>query len=129
MEEDNNIAISGFLQVMSFSIIAYAPLFNIDASGSQSGTPGGSFLLYHLIHSFAVLKVAPPIHVLYRVMEKAGLAAGAVSAVDLLGIVLGLVRSFYYRKILPRQKNCIWRGSTLCLRICAHGVLPVVPDK
>jgi hypothetical protein len=74
-----------------FLSIAYAPFFDIDAPNNLSGTPGGSFLLFHVIHSFAVLKVTPPIHVLFRLVEKAGIAGGAVSAAELAGTLLGLV--------------------------------------
>lgn len=74
-----------------FLSIAYAPFFNIDSPDNLSGTPGVSFLAYHVIHSFSVLKATPPIHVFYRMLEKAGIATGAASAMDLLGTVLGLL--------------------------------------
>lgn len=91
-----------------FLSLAYAPFFNIDAPDNLSGTPGGSFLLYHVIHSFAVLKATPPIHIFYRLMDKLGISIGAASAIDLVGTILGmvlLVAVIYYFFASRRQSR------------------------
>ncbi|MBI4720945.1 MAG: glycosyltransferase family 39 protein [Chitinivibrionia bacterium] len=74
-----------------FLSMAYAPFFDVQAPAGAAAGPGVSFILFNVVHSFSVLKAAPPVHALYRLMEKAGSGAWLETALDILGTIAGLV--------------------------------------
>ena len=98
-----------------FLSIAYAPFFNIDAADNLSGSPGGAFLLYHVFHSLAVLKVAPPTHVFYRLLDKASVSFGAATFLDIAGTVLGLILlcAVVYYFFIARRRPDLRRRSEI----------------
>jgi 4-amino-4-deoxy-L-arabinose transferase-like glycosyltransferase len=55
-----------------FLSIAYAPFFGLGQAESVQHGFGASFIWSHVFHSLSVLKLSPPIHVFYRLVEKLG---------------------------------------------------------
>jgi hypothetical protein len=53
-----------------FLSIAYAPFFNLPTAGVLNNGPGVPFVWAHVEHALAVLKISPPVHVFFRVVEK-----------------------------------------------------------
>lgn len=55
-----------------FLSIAYAPFFDLGPADMMDQGAGPSFVWAHVVHSFSVLKLSPPVHVFYRAVEKLG---------------------------------------------------------
>jgi 4-amino-4-deoxy-L-arabinose transferase-like glycosyltransferase len=53
-----------------FLSVAYAPIFDLGAANLAEEGPDGSFVWAHVAHSLSVLKQSPPVHALYRSVEK-----------------------------------------------------------
>jgi hypothetical protein len=72
-----------------FLSIAYAPLFNLGPSEMIDSGPSLAFIWGHVVKAFAVLKVSPPVHVLFRGMEKIGTSVGLSGAFGVIASLLG----------------------------------------
>jgi hypothetical protein len=72
-----------------FLSIAYAPLFDLGPSEMIDQGPSLAFVWGHVVKAVAVLKVSPPIHVLFRGMEKIGVATGLTGIFGVLASVFG----------------------------------------
>lgn len=59
-----------------FLSIAYAPFFNLGSSEMIDKGPSLAFVWGHVMKAFAVLKIAPPVHVMFRGVEKFGTTMG-----------------------------------------------------
>ncbi len=55
-----------------FLSIAYAPFFNLGPADMVNEGVGPSFVWAHVVHSFSILKLSPPVHVFYRAVENLG---------------------------------------------------------
>jgi len=64
-----------------FLSVAYAPFFDLGPNDMIERGAGASFVWAHMLHALSVLKVSPPIHVFYRVVEKMGGGAPVTGAV------------------------------------------------
>lgn len=75
-----------------FLSLAYAPFFGTGPAELVTRGPDAPFVLLHLQRAVSVLKLTPPVHGLFRAVERAGGAAsmseGAVLAGNLVGAVL-----------------------------------------
>jgi len=74
-----------------FLSIAYAPFFHLGPPQMLQDGPTGGFIWRHVTHAFAVLKVTPPFHTAFRMVDRAGDWVGVPSAAAILGNVFGLV--------------------------------------
>ncbi|UCG51236.1 MAG: glycosyltransferase family 39 protein [Candidatus Latescibacterota bacterium] len=85
--------------------MAYAPLFDLGSSDMVASGPSAGFVWGHVVHSFSVLKIAPPTHAFFRAIEKFGVAVGAPHLAVVLADVLGLalVAAFVYLVVLRRR--------------------------
>jgi 4-amino-4-deoxy-L-arabinose transferase-like glycosyltransferase len=85
--------------------MAYAPLFDLGGSDMASSGPSAGFIWGHVVHSFSVLKIAPPTHAVFRAFEKLGFALGAPTALTAVANVLGLLllAAFIYVVVLRRR--------------------------
>ncbi|UCH83142.1 MAG: glycosyltransferase family 39 protein [Candidatus Latescibacterota bacterium] len=85
--------------------MAYAPLFDLGPSEMANEGPSGAFIWAHIVHSFSVLKIAPPTHAIFRGFEKLGAAVGAQTAVISVANVLGLLllAAFIYVVVFRRR--------------------------
>jgi 4-amino-4-deoxy-L-arabinose transferase-like glycosyltransferase len=68
-----------------FLSLAYAPFFDLGPADLAENGPSVSFVWAHVLHSLSILKLSPPVHAAYRVVEK--LTGGAASSGALLLIV------------------------------------------
>ena len=73
-----------------FLSLAYASYFGYGREGLAAKGPDASFIWSHLEHSISTLKVLPPAHPVFRLLEKIGVAANAATALRILANVLGL---------------------------------------
>lgn len=73
-----------------FLSIAYAPFFDVGSSDLAADGPSVSFIWSHIVHSISILKMAPPVHVVFRAVEKAGQLVGLDGPLRLAMNVLGL---------------------------------------
>ncbi|MEJ2721354.1 MAG: glycosyltransferase family 39 protein [bacterium] len=85
--------------------LAYAPLFDLGGPGMAASGPSAGFVWGHVVHSFSVLKIAPPTHAAFRALEKLGLTVGAPDALAAVANVLGLalLAAFVYVVIIRRR--------------------------
>lgn len=72
-----------------FLSLAYSGYFRHGAADLSQTGPDAQFLISHVEHSVATLKVIPSVHVIFRVLEKAGQILGARGAFRLAAGVLG----------------------------------------
>jgi hypothetical protein len=91
--------------------LAYAPLFGLGSAQMASTGPTPGFLWGHVVHSFSVLKLAPPVHAFFRGAEKMGMEFGARGVWVLLADVVGLVlvAGFLYI-VVARKRDLLVRG-------------------
>jgi len=91
--------------------LAYAPFFGLGSPDVASSGPSAGFLWGNVVHSFAVLKLSPPLHAFFRGTEKFGMAIGARSTMTLLANVVGLAlgAAFVYVVVL-RKRSLRVRG-------------------
>ena len=74
-----------------FLSLAYAPMFDFGSSSLGMNGPDSSFIWAHVMYSFSALKVAPPVHVIFRSIEKIGEYAGARGGFHLVGNIIGFL--------------------------------------
>lgn len=74
-----------------FLSLAYAPFFGLGSTDVITSGPDFDFLSRHLAHSFSVLKLSPPIHPLYRGIERIGGSGNLRDVVLPAANVLGLL--------------------------------------
>jgi 4-amino-4-deoxy-L-arabinose transferase-like glycosyltransferase len=74
-----------------FLSLAYAPMFDFGSMSLGTEGPDLTFIWAHIQYSFSALKVAPPVHVIFRLIAKIGEYAGAQSGVRLVGNFLGFL--------------------------------------
>jgi hypothetical protein len=70
--------------------ISYAPFFSLGSSDMVADGPGLSFIWVHLVHSASVLKLSPPVHVVFRAVEKLGIYTGTAGVLLVAMNVVGL---------------------------------------
>ncbi|NIM20767.1 MAG: DUF2723 domain-containing protein [Candidatus Latescibacteria bacterium] len=71
--------------------LAYAPYFGYGVASLNTEGPDPAFVWAHVMHSFAVLKVTPPLHVVFRSFEKLGIWFGGKEGFHLAGNLLGFL--------------------------------------
>ena len=72
-----------------FLSIAYAPFFGLGGTDLLENGPSPSFVWAHVVHAASVLKISPPVHVLYRVIEKIGGSAPTAGTLLVFVNVMG----------------------------------------
>jgi len=72
-----------------FLSLAYASYFQDGPEGLAAGGPDGTFIWNQVSHSIAILKVIPPVHVIFRSMDKIGPLLGAAGAMRSAANILG----------------------------------------
>ncbi len=89
--------------------MAYAPLFDLGGPEMAATGPSAGFVWGHVVHSFSVMKIAPPIHAVFRAFEKLGFAVGAPTALAAIANVLGLLllAAFVYVVVLRRRSLAV----------------------
>jgi hypothetical protein len=85
--------------------IAYAPFFGLGRPELVNSGPDAGFLWGHLVHSFSVMKLAPPVHAAFRGLEKIGVTVDAAGALAIAANVIGLalVAGFIYLVVFKRS--------------------------
>ena len=73
-----------------FLSIAYAPFFDVGSRDLAANGPNLAFIWGHVVHSVSILKLAPPVHVIFRAVEKAGQTLGLAGPFRLAMNVLGV---------------------------------------
>jgi hypothetical protein len=71
--------------------LAYAPFFGLGSERLAATGPTAGFLWGHVVHSFSVLKLTPPVHAFFRGAERLDMGIGAGKSVMLLADVAGLL--------------------------------------
>ena len=74
-----------------FLSLAYASYFGYGSESLAAKGPDLDFIWSHVIHSISTLKVIPPVHVLFRTIDRVGALAGSETGFRVLGNVFGLV--------------------------------------
>jgi 4-amino-4-deoxy-L-arabinose transferase-like glycosyltransferase len=74
-----------------FLSLAYAPMFDFLGSNLGTNGPDFSFIWAHVMYSLTALKVAPPVHVVFRLIEKIGEYTGAQGGFHVVGNIIGLL--------------------------------------
>jgi hypothetical protein len=74
-----------------FLSLAYAGYFGYGTQGLALKSPDPSFIWAHLAHSVSTMKVIPPVHVLFRSIERMGTALGSGGDFRFIGNILGFV--------------------------------------
>lgn len=74
-----------------FLSLAYAPMFHFGSENLGMDGPDASFIWAHLVYSMSALKVSPPVHVIFRAIEKAGEYFGTKGGFHLVGDILGFL--------------------------------------
>ncbi len=77
-----------------FLSLAYASYFGYGADNLARNGPDSTFLLSQATHSIAAMKVIPPVHILFRLIDKAGLALGVNRGFHLAGNIFGFLALF-----------------------------------
>jgi hypothetical protein len=85
--------------------MAYAPLFDLGSPQMAETGPSAGFIWGHIVHSFSVLKIAPPTHAVFRGFEKFGGAVGAPNLLMTIANILGLLllAAFIYVVVIRRR--------------------------
>lgn len=73
-----------------FLSLAYASYFGYGGEDLVSKGPDAAFVWSHVEHSFSTLKVLPPVHPVFRFLDKLGAAANAETAFRVAANVIGL---------------------------------------
>jgi len=73
-----------------FLSIAYAPFFGLGPQTMITDGPDASFVWGHVTHSLSVLKVNPMTHVVFRFLERLGIATSTSSALSVVANIVGL---------------------------------------
>jgi hypothetical protein len=107
-----NVAVTGSVMQDScaatrYLSTAYAPFLNAGAATHTPSGPSASFLWDHVFLSFAVLRIAPPVHALFRTLERLGETTGAMSVSALISNVAGLalLALFFYLVFRKNRGN------------------------
>jgi hypothetical protein len=74
-----------------FLSLAYASYFGYGSESLVAEGPDADFIRAHIIHSISTLKVIPPVHVLFRSLDRLGDLVGGESVFRLLGNLLGII--------------------------------------
>jgi hypothetical protein len=94
-----------------FLSIAYAPFFELGSKQMIDDGPTAKFLWGHIVHAFAVLKVTPPVHALFRGIEKVDLWLGMAGTLKIIGNVIGLgALAFVVYRLGFRKKGALAAG-------------------
>lgn len=88
-----------------FLSLAYAPMFNFGGRSLGTEGPDLSFLQANLVYSLSALKVAPPVHVMFRSIEKTGEFFGATRAFHIAGNILGFLALLAIARFMRRWKR------------------------
>ena len=88
-----------------FLAIAYAPFFDLGSSQLLDDGPSLAFVWGHVVKAFAVLKVSPPIHVVFRGVEKMGAALGLQGLFHLAATVFGFFTIAMLVYLARKHKN------------------------
>jgi hypothetical protein len=88
-----------------FLAIAYAPFFDLGSSQMVDVGPTFAFVWGHVTKALAVLKIAPPAHVLFRAIEKVGLSLGLPGAIGIVTSTLGLGIVALMAYVARREKH------------------------
>ncbi len=71
--------------------LAYASYFGQGTSALSTAGPDVHFVWMQVIHSLAVLKVIPPVHIVFRAIDKAGVFMNSYRGFHAAGNVFGLL--------------------------------------
>lgn len=93
-----------------FLSIAYAPFFNLGSTEMLDSGPNSKFLWGHLVHSLSVMKVTPPVHVVFRCIEKLDVATGAGGVLQKIGSALGLLALGAMALVYVRKRHALPKG-------------------
>lgn len=74
-----------------FLSLAYAGYFGYGAGDMGSRGPDSSFIWAHLTHAVSTMKVIPPIHVIFRSIDRAGATLGLSGGLHTAGNVIGFL--------------------------------------
>ena len=74
-----------------FLSLAYAGYFGYGTQSLAASGPDFSFIWAHLAHSVSTMKVIPPVHVLFRSIERMGMAMGSGGNFQVGGNILGFL--------------------------------------
>lgn len=94
-----------------FLSLAYAPFFDLGSADVASSGPGADFIWRHVVHSFSVLKLSPPVHAFFRGVERIAGATGTEAWLILAGnlVGLGLIAAFLY-VVVGRKRSLRVKG-------------------
>lgn len=74
-----------------FLSLAYASYFGYGPENMALSGPDFSFVWAHVVHSLRTLKVIPPVHVIFRSIEKAGILLDSLDSFRLAGSIIGIL--------------------------------------
>ncbi len=74
-----------------FLSLAYAGYFGYGAGDMGSSGPDASFIWAHLTHAISTMKVIPPAHLIFRLIDKTGATLGSPGGFHIAGNVLGFL--------------------------------------
>jgi hypothetical protein len=74
-----------------FLSLAYAGYFGYGAGDMGARGPDSSFIWAHLVHAIATLKVVPPLHLIFRLLDKTGTMLGSFGGFHAAGNVIGFI--------------------------------------
>jgi hypothetical protein len=74
-----------------FLSLAYAGYFGYGAGDMGAMGPDSSFIWAHMAHAVSTLKVVPPLHVVFRLLDKAGTMLGSFGGFHAAGNVIGFL--------------------------------------
>jgi hypothetical protein len=74
-----------------FLSLAYAGYFGYGAGNMGSRGPDFSFIWAHLTHAISTMKVIPPLHLIFRSIDRAGMMLGSPGNFHFAGNVLGFL--------------------------------------
>lgn len=88
-----------------FLSIAYAPFFDLGPAEMLDSGPSAAFIWGHVMKAFAVLKIAPPTHVFFRALEKAGMSIGMPELFGVLATIAGFALIALLVYVARKQKD------------------------
>jgi len=74
-----------------FLSLAYAGYFGYGAGDMGSRGPDSSFIWAHLTHAISTMKVIPPMHLIFRLFDKAGAMLGSPGGFHAAGNIFGFL--------------------------------------
>ncbi len=93
-----------------FLSLAYASYLDMSPSGLASSGPDLQFIWKHLVHSLSTMKVIPPVHVIFRSIDRVGTILNQRDALNLIGnfagfVFLGLTGFQFFRWRKDRDRS------------------------